>query len=99
MSTCITSLNAKTVEKVKERNVDLKLENCELKTLYKTSEIEKMRLQELVKSLQKRIEEMNEKSLENENKLNEERRRAANLEKQIEKFKLQDSKINNGNYF
>lgn len=70
----------------------MKLENNELKTLNKTSEIERMRLMELVKTLQKRIEEMNEKSMENENKLNEIRRRSAVLEKQIEKSKIQDSK-------
>ena len=51
-----------------------------------------MRLMELVKTLQKRIEELNEKSMENENKLNEIRRRSADLEKQLEKSKIQDSK-------
>jgi len=70
----------------------LKLENNELKTLNKTSEIERMRLMELVKSLQKRIEELNEKAMDNENKLNELRRKSVNLEKQIEKSKLQESK-------
>jgi hypothetical protein len=54
-------------------------------------------LVELVKTLQKRIEEMNEKTMENENKLNEQRRRNANLEKQIEKTKIQDSKSGSKN--
>lgn len=78
-------LNAK-----KDNQVDLKLENCELKTLLKTSEIERVRLLELAKTQQKRIEEMNEKTLEVENRLNEERRRCANLDKQVERLKLQD---------
>lgn len=91
-STTNSLLNAKTIDQKKDRSVDLKLENCELKTLYKTSEIERLRLLELVKSLQKRIEELNDKSLENENRLNEERRRCANFEKQIEKLKIQDNK-------
>lgn len=82
-------LNAK-----KDNQVDLKLENCELKTLLKTSEIERVRLLELVKTQQKRIEEMNEKTLEVENRLNEERRRCANLDKQVERLKLQDKSKN-----
>jgi hypothetical protein len=89
-----SSLNAKAIEQKKEASVDFKLENCELKTLYKTSEIERLRLLELVKSLQKRIEDFNERSLENENKLNEERRRSVNLEKQMEKLKLADNNNN-----
>lgn len=84
-------LNTKTiVDQKKENQVDLKLENCELKTLLKTSEIERIRLLDLVKSQQKRIEELNDKSLEVENRLNEERRRCVNFEKQVEKLKLQD---------
>ncbi len=88
----VTNLNAKLIEQKKENLQSLKLENNELKTLNKTSEIERMRLMELVKTLQKRIEELNEKSMENENKLNEIRRRSAVLEKQLEKSKIQDSK-------
>ena len=95
-STTNSLLNAKTIDqkKVVDRcsSIDAQLENCELKTLYKTSEIERLRLLELVKSLQKRIEELNDKKLEAENRLNEERRRSANLEKQIEKLKIQDNK-------
>lgn len=88
-------VNAKAVvEQKKENQIDLKLENSELKTLYKSSEIERVRLLELVKSQQKRIEELNEKTLETENRLNEERRRSANLEKQIERIKLIDTNKN-----
>lgn len=84
-------VNAKNiVDQKKDRQVDLKLEISELKTLYKTSEIERVRLMELAKTQQKRIEELNEKKLEIENRLNEERRRCVNLEKQIEKQKLQE---------
>lgn len=86
-------VNAKSaIEQKKQNQVELKLENCELKTLYKTSECERLRLLELVKSQQKRIEELNEKALENENRLNEQRRRCAALEKQVEKLKLTDTK-------
>ncbi len=87
-----SSLNAKAIEQKKEQNIDLKKENCEIKTLYKTSEVERLRLLDLVKTLQKRIEDLNEKVIENENKVNEQRRRSANLEKQLEKSKLLDSK-------
>jgi hypothetical protein len=85
-----SSLNAKMIEQKKEQSIDLKKENCEIKTLYKTSEVERLRLLDLVKTLQKRIEELNEKSIENENRVNEQRRRSANLEKQLEKNKLLD---------
>ena len=88
----------KIIENKKEVNIDYKLENNELKTLNKASEIERLRLTELVKTLQKRIEDLNEKSMDNENKLNEQRRRCANLEKQLEKSKLQDSKNSASNY-
>lgn len=89
-------LNAKLIEQRKEKSTDYKVENSELRTLYNASEIERVRLMELVKTLQKRIEEMNEKSIENENKLNEQRRRCANLEKQNERLKLTESKSNSG---
>lgn len=88
----VTNLNAKLIEQKKENLTSLKLENNELKTLNKTSEIERMRLMELVKTLQKRIEDLNEKSIESENKLFELRRKSVNIEKQLEKSKLQDSK-------
>lgn len=87
----VSNLNAKAIEQKKENLTSLKLENNELKTLNKTSEIERMRLMELVKTLQKRIEDLNEKSMENENKLNEFRRKSVNLEKQLEKAKLQSA--------
>ena len=90
-------LNAKLIDHQKERDSDLKKEICEIKTLYKTSEIERLRLLELAKAFQKRIEEINEKLIECENKMNEQRRRNANLEKQLEKIKLQDSK-NSGKF-
>jgi uncharacterized protein YlxW (UPF0749 family) len=51
-----------------------------------------MRLLDLVKTLQKRVEELNDKALDHENKLNEQRRRSATLEKQLEKNKLHDPK-------
>lgn len=86
------SLSMKVIEKRKEQNIDYKLENSELKTLYKSSEIERLRLLELVKTLQKRIDECNDKSLEIENKYNEQRRKLAHSEKQIERLKLVDSK-------
>lgn len=68
------SLNAKTIEQRKDQTTDFKLENSELKTLYKTSEIERLRLLDLVKVLQKRIEELNEKALESDNKANEQKK-------------------------
>ena len=87
-----SSLNAKAIEQKKEKNLDLKLELVELKTLNKSTEIERVRLMELVKTLQKRIEELNEKYIENENKLNEQKRKCVSLEKQVEKLKIQDPK-------
>ena len=60
--------------------------------MHKTSEIERIRLLDLVKSLQKRIEDLNEKSMESENRLNEQLRRNANLEKQLEKSRIPDPK-------
>ena len=88
-----SGLNAKLIEQQKEQSKDLRLEISELTTLHKTSEIERVRLLELVKTLQKRIEDLNEKAMDSENRLNEQRRRCANSEKQIEKLKLSDSKI------
>ena len=82
-------LNARYVEKRRDSQMDFKLENCELKTLYKTSEIERLRLMDLAKNLQRRVEEMSERIVESENKLNEQRRRAAHLDKQLERSKLQ----------
>ncbi len=88
------SLNAKTIDQKKEINIDYKLENNELKTLNKASEIERVRLTDLLKTLQKRIEELNEKILDYENKLNEQKRRCVNLEKQIERTKMQETTKN-----
>ena len=82
----------KFIEQKRELSKDFKLETNELKTLHKTSEIERIRLLDLVKSLQKRIEDLNEKTMESENRLNEQRRRNANLEKQLEKSKISDPK-------
>ena len=81
-------LNAKAIQ---EKKTDYKLEHSELKTLYTTSEIERLRLVDLVKTLQKRLEEQSEKLVDTENRLNEQRRRGANLEKQIERLKLQET--------
>lgn len=89
------ALNMKTIEQRKGQNIDFKLENSELKTLQKSSEVERLRLVELVKTLQKRIDEYNEKNLEIENKYNEQRRKLANAEKQIERLKLTDAKSGN----
>ena len=58
------SLNAKVIEQKKEINTDFKLENNELKTLNKASEIERVRLTDLLKTLQKRIEDLNEKLMD-----------------------------------
>ena len=90
----INSLNAKAIEQKKEINIDYKLEINELKTLNKASEIERVRLTDLLKTLQKRIEELNEKILDYENKLNEQKRRCINLEKQIERSKMQENTKN-----
>ena len=84
-------LNAHDIEMRKEQSVDMKLENKELKILSKSSEVERLRLMELVKTLQKRVEELVEKNITSDNQYNEMRRRCANLEKQLEKSKLGDS--------
>lgn len=85
-------LNAKLIEQKKELARDYKMEISELTTLHKTSEIERVRLLELVKSLQKRVEDLNEKAMEAENRFNEQRRKSATMEKQMEKLKLQEAK-------
>lgn len=85
-----SGLSAKVIEQQKEQSKDFKLEISELTTLHKSSEIERVRLVELVKTFQKRIEELNEKAMDSENRYNEQRRRCVNFEKQIEKMKLQD---------
>jgi hypothetical protein len=72
----------------KKEYEELKQKYHELVTLNKSSEIERTRLLELVKTLQKRLESFSEKFVETENKFNEQRRRCVNLEKQIEKSKL-----------
>ena len=84
-------LNAHDIEMRKEQSVDMKLENKELKILNKSTEVERLRLMELVKTLQKRVEELVEKNITSDNQYNEARRRCANLEKQLEKSKLGDS--------
>ena len=84
-------LNAHDIETRKEQSVDMKLENKELKILNKSSEVERLRLMELVKTLQKRVEELVDKTVTSDNQFNEMRRRCANLEKQLEKSKLGDS--------
>jgi len=89
-------LNAKFIEQQKEKSKDLRLEISEMTTLYKTSEVERVRLLELVKTLQKRIEDLNEKAMDSENKLNEQRRRFASSEKQVERLKISDSKAQGG---
>ena len=88
------ALNAKAIEQKKDQHIDYKLENNELKTLNKASEIERVRLTDLLKTLQKRIEELNEKAMDYENKLNEQKRRCVNLEKQLERAKIQESSKN-----
>ena len=85
-------LNANEIEMRREQNVDLKMENRELKTLNKTGEIERERLLDLVKTLQKRIEDLTDKGIDYENQLNSHKRKCVDLEKQLEKQKLNDSK-------
>ena len=72
----------------KKEYEELKQQYHELVTLNKSSEIERTRLLELVKTLQKRLESFSEKFVDNENKFNEQRRRCVTLEKQLEKSKL-----------
>jgi hypothetical protein len=73
---------------------ELKIDYHELKTLRKSLEVERDRLIELVRLLQSRLEEMNEKLVESDNKYNEQRRRCVNLEKQLEKLKLDGNNSN-----
>jgi hypothetical protein len=67
---------------------ELKIDYHELNTLSKSLEVERDRLIELVRLLQTRFEEANQKLVESDNKYNEQRRRCVNLEKQLEKSKL-----------
>jgi hypothetical protein len=90
-STSTSSLNVKLIEQSKVYDVaSLKLENSELSTLNKANEIERQRLIELMKALQKRIDELNEKCVKGEKKLNDQSRKCIVLERQLEKYKLQE---------
>jgi hypothetical protein len=73
---------------------DLKIEFHELKTLSKSNDIERARLMELVKTLQKRLENANERAVDFENKYSEQRRKIVSLEKQLERIKLENSASN-----
>ena len=81
---------------LKKEYEELKLQYHELVTLNKSSDIERTRLLELVKTLQKRLENLNEKYVDVENKFNEQRRRCVNLEKQVEKANLESNSSSNG---
>ncbi|XP_049637615.1 coiled-coil domain-containing protein 13 [Suncus etruscus] len=61
----------------------------EFKALWQATEVERDRLTEFVTVLQKRVEESNNKLLESERKLQEERQRAVVLEQHLEKLRLE----------
>ncbi|XP_008066750.2 coiled-coil domain-containing protein 13 [Carlito syrichta] len=61
----------------------------EIKALWQATEVERDRLTEFVTVLQKRVEESNNKLLESERKLQEERHRAVVLEQHLEKMRLE----------
>lgn len=75
---------------IKKEYEDLKIEFHELKTLSKSNDIERSRLMELVKTLQKRLENANERAVDFENKYNEQRRKIVSLEKQLERIKMEN---------
>ncbi|KAM4705197.1 coiled-coil domain-containing protein 13 [Rhinophrynus dorsalis] len=66
----------------------LQTQNTEYRALCQAAEVERDRLMELVSVLQRRVEDSNEKVLNTERKLQEERRRSVLLEQQIEKIKM-----------
>ncbi|XP_025928011.1 coiled-coil domain-containing protein 13 isoform X2 [Apteryx rowi] len=70
----------------------LQTQIAEHKALCQAAEVERNRLLELVTVLQKRVEEGNDKVLEAEKKLQEERRRCVILEQQLEKLKMDPGK-------
>ncbi|XP_041100630.1 coiled-coil domain-containing protein 13 [Polyodon spathula] len=70
----------------------LQVQCTEFKALYQAAEVERDKLMELLTVLQQRAEEAKEKSLEAEQKLRGERRRAVVLEQQLEKAKLDSGK-------
>ncbi|KAK1172240.1 coiled-coil domain-containing protein 13 [Acipenser oxyrinchus oxyrinchus] len=70
----------------------LQVQCAEFKALYQAAEVERDKLMELLTVLQQRVDEAKEKSLEAEQKLRGERRRAVILEQQLEKAKLDSGK-------
>ncbi|XP_074139276.1 coiled-coil domain-containing protein 13 isoform X1 [Sminthopsis crassicaudata] len=64
----------------------------EYKTLLQSAEVERDRLSEFVAVLQKRVDEGNNKLLETDRKLQEERHRCVVLEQQLEKTKMDTGK-------
>ncbi|XP_072110275.1 coiled-coil domain-containing protein 13 isoform X2 [Mobula birostris] len=66
----------------------LQLQCTEFKALYQAAEVERDKLAELVTILQKRLKESNDKVLEAEQKLQEQRRWSVTLEQQLGKAKL-----------
>ncbi|XP_067824260.1 coiled-coil domain-containing protein 13 isoform X2 [Heptranchias perlo] len=70
----------------------LQLQCTEFKAFYQAAEVERDKLTELVTILQKRLEDSNDKILEAEQKLLEQRRRSVILEQQLGKAKLDAGK-------
>nr|XP_014353545.1 PREDICTED: coiled-coil domain-containing protein 13 isoform X2 [Latimeria chalumnae] len=71
----------------------LQLQVAEFRALFQAAEVERDKLQELVGLLQQRLDTANEKSMEVEKRLQEERRRAVVLEQQLEKARLDSRQI------
>ncbi|XP_069503862.1 coiled-coil domain-containing protein 13 [Ambystoma mexicanum] len=74
-----------------EKN-SLHIQITEYRALCQAAEVERDRLMELVTVLQKRVEEGSEKVLDAERKLQEERRRNAIFEQQLEKMKMESGR-------
>ncbi|XP_044512911.1 coiled-coil domain-containing protein 13 [Gracilinanus agilis] len=75
--------------------MDLKrsqMQIIEFKTLLQSAEVERDRLTEFVSVLQKRVDEGNNRLLETDKKLQEERHRCVVLEQQLEKTKMDTGK-------
>ncbi|XP_072432430.1 coiled-coil domain-containing protein 13 isoform X2 [Chiloscyllium punctatum] len=70
----------------------LQLQCTEYKAFYQAAEVERDKLTELVTILQKRLEDSNDKILETEQKLLEQRRWSVTLEQQLGKAKLDAGK-------
>ncbi|XP_062900600.1 coiled-coil domain-containing protein 13 isoform X2 [Mobula hypostoma] len=77
----------------------LQLQCTEFKALYQAAEVERDKLAELVTILQKRLKESNDKVLETEQKLQEQRRWSVTLEQQLGKAKLDVGRKHDVNKF